>query len=195
MATELYQLAVSGNHNNEYWENVLYMQGDNLTLDDVVVNAQDLLDSFDTNIKGPWLALLPPSCYINRLTARRVSPAGGCGIVKQYDLYTEAGTAADNAQSNQLCPIVRLIPPMGVKSAGRFFLAAIAEADIQNNVPVAGWYTRLGTLMTALMADFGTGTIQWQIAVYSRLLNTYSHAMDYDTSPIIGWQRGRQKPY
>jgi hypothetical protein len=195
MATELYQFNITGSHNGMFWENVLFFRGDNLTADDVIPNAQDLIDSWIANIHTAFLAMLPSSCWVNRYIARRVVPSGGINIVQQYDPFTEVGTVVGAASSNQLCPIVRLIPPMGTKSAGRFFLAAIAESDIDNNAPVAGWLTRLGTLMVALMTDFGSGTIQWQSAVYSRKLGTYALTMDYDTSPIIGWQLRRSKPF
>jgi len=195
MAKELYRLSVSGNHVNEYWENVLFFEGDNLSAGDVIVNARDLISSWQSVAHGEFLAMLPGTVFINRLTACRQDLAGGIQIVHQYAPYTEGGTAGAAASSQQLCPIVRLIPPMGVKSAGRFFLPGVDEADIENNQPVAGWFTKLATLMGTLLGGFGSGSINWTQAIYSRKNESYALALSYDTSPIIGWQRKRQRPY
>lgn len=197
MATELYQLRVAGMHQQEYNECVFYIQGDNLSAGDVIVNAKDLLDSWETNVKGSWLPMLPPTYYLDRVTAKRQdSSAGGVEVVLQYDNNTETGTAGGPAQATQLCPIVRLIPPMGVKSAGRFFLPAIYSGDINNGAPTASWITRLANLMSAwLLNNFGVGSIQWQLAIYSRKLDQFHLAQDFDTSPIVGWQKRRQRPF
>jgi len=195
MATELYQLALSGIHLSSYWQNILHFEGGNLSAGDVIVNAQDLLDSWATNIEAAFMAMLPSTVYLNRLEARRIAAGGGIGIVTQYDPFTVPGGVSGAASSQQLCPIVRLIPPMGVKSAGKFFLPAIAESDINGNTPIAGWLTRLNTLMAAMLTDFGTGSITWQIAVYSRKLDSHSLALSYDTSEIVGFQRRRQRPF
>lgn len=195
MATELYQLALSGTHLGSYWQNIMHFEGGNLSAGDVIVNARDLLNSWATNIQAAYMAMLPASIYLNRLEARRVAAGGGITIVTQYDPFSEAGGVSGGAASQQLCPIVRLIPPMGVKTAGKFFLPAIAETDINANTPIAGWLTRLNTLMSAMLTDFGTGSITWQIAVLSRKLGTHSLALSYDTSAIVGWQRRRQRPF
>jgi len=194
MASELYQLRVAGNHTSEYWENVIYFQGDNLSAGDVIVNAKDLLSNFENNALAPWLDMLPQTAYINRLTAKRQDVAGGIEVVRQFDYQEQQGTVSGNASGQQVCPIVRLIPPMGVKSAGRFFISAIAEADIANNVVVAGWSSRLSTLMNILLTGMSDGAITWTIAIYSRKLEQHHIAQDFDTSPIIGWQARRKKP-
>jgi hypothetical protein len=194
MAKELYQLRISGIHTSEYFENVLYFEGDNLSAGDVIHNANDLLSNFENNAISAYLDLLPQTCYVDRLTAKRQDVAGGIECVKQFDYLGQNGTVSGNASGWQLCPIVRLIPPMGVKSAGRFFLPAIGEADIANNVPGAGWISRLSTMMSILLAGMSDGAITWKPAIYSRKLVAYHLVQDYDTSPIVGWQSRRKKP-
>ncbi len=194
MASELYQFKISGIHTSEYWENVLYFQGDNLSAGDVIHNAKDLISNFDNNALGPWLNMLPETCYVDRITAKRQDDAGGIECVHQYDYLANQGTVSGNASGWQLCPVVRLIPPMAVKSAGRFFLAAIAENDIANNSPSATWISNLSTLMNILLSGMNDGAITWTLAIYSRKHNSHALALDYDTSPIIGWQTRRKKP-
>src|SRR5262245_7354410 len=141
MATELYQFRIGGIHNIQPFENVLYFVGENLAAGDVIVNAKDLTGAFETAIQGLYLNLLPASCQVMRYTAKRQDVAGGVEVVKQYAFGDLPGTLGGEATSDQLCPIVRLIPPMGTKSAGRFFLPAIDEGNIANNIPSATWIT------------------------------------------------------
>ena len=195
MATELYQLQVEGTHTSEYWLNVMYFVGENLNAGDVIHNAKDLLSNWETNALGPFLDLLPQTCYVGRLMAKRQDVAGGIDVITQYDYQAQQGTVSGEASSQQLCPIVRLIPPMGTKSAGRFFLPAIAEGDIEANTPGAGWLSRLSTLMSIVLGGMNDGAITWTQAVFSRKNNSYQKALDYDTSPIIGWQSRRRKPF
>jgi hypothetical protein len=195
MADELYLLKVHGNHAGQHSEMGIYFHGSNLTLGEIVDNAIDLLDGFETNVLGPLLDILPASYEVERMSARRITPAGGVEMVKQYQDGDGPGTVAGGAASNQLCPVVRLIPPMGTKSAGRFFLPAIAESDIAANIPVAGWTTRLATLMAAMLTNIGMGSIVWLVAVYSTKLGTYVDAVTYDTSPTVGFQSRRNRPH
>lgn len=197
MASELYQLRISGTNQHEYNECVVACQGDNLAAGDIIANALDLLASFENNVLSNWLSMLPASCQVRRLTAKRIdSSAGGVEVVKQFQEGDNPGGVAGTSQTTQLCPIVRLIPPMGVKSAGRFFLAAIAETDISPSGPASGWITRLAALMnTWVLTDFGSGSISWQLAIYSKLLDQHHLVQDFDTSPIIGWQMKRKRPY
>lgn len=195
MASELYQLRISGNHTSEYWENVLYFQGDNLSAGDVIHNARDLLSNWANNARDPFMNMLPSTVYCNREVAKRQDDAGGIEVVNQYDYQANQGTVSGEASSQQLCPIVRLIPPMGTKSAGRFFLPAIAEGQVEANTPSSTWLSNLSTLMSILLGGMNDGAITWTIAVFSRKNNSHQKALDYDTSPIIGWQSRRRKPF
>lgn len=194
MSTELYVLELHGTHSSEYWQNNIYFEGENLSAGDVIVNARDLISNWRNNAEDQYLALLPSTVALERLVARRVDVAGGISVVHQYQFFDIVGAVAGGASSYQLCPIVRLIPPNGVKSAGRFFLPAIAESQIANNIPSGTWVTNLGSLMTILLSGMNDGAITWTVAIYSRKLNQFHKAADYDTSPIIGWQSRRRRP-
>lgn len=193
MATDYYQLRVIGLHQTEYNECVINFKGDNLTVADYVNNAIDLTNAWNDNIAALWLAMFPVSYQTTRLAARKVSVGGGSEHVRQYGLGSQTGTQSGGAASQQLCPVVRLIPPMGVKTAGRIFLPCIAEGDIASNVVTSGWLTRLDALMVDFLAGFATTSITWTPVIHSRKLSTFSAAVAYDTSPIIGFQRKRQR--
>ncbi len=194
MASELYLLEVHGVHAGEYTQNNLYFKGNNLNAGDVIVNARDLLSNWNNNAQGLWNNLLPATYQTTRVTARRIDVAGGITIVDQFQAGQQPGNVSGGASSEQLCPIIRLIPPNGVKSAGRFFLPAMPESMIGNNTPTAGWSTAVANLMGVLITGMNDGSIEWFIAVYSRKLNQYHEASDFDTSPIIGWQMRRKRP-
>ena len=195
MADELYLLKVHGNHAGQHSEMGIYFHGSNLTLGEVYDNAIDLLTSFEATGLPELLDMLPTTYHCERISARRVVPAGGVEAVLQYQDGAKPGTVSGGAASNQLCPVVRLIPPMPTKSAGKFFLPAIAEGNIDGNVVTAGWTSNLGTLMSALLSNIGAGAIIWLIAVYSTKLNTYVDAVTYDTSPTVGFQSRRNRPH
>lgn len=195
MAEELYRLTISGHHTSEYFENDLYFLGENLTGGDVIANAKDLLAAWIGSPHASFMDLLPETVYVDRLTAIRHVPANGIAIVEQRQFGGDNGTQSGGSSSWQLCPIIRLIPPLGVKSAGRFFLPAVAEGDISNNVLGAGWVTRANALMNTLVGGFDNGTgITWTIAIFSRKLQQYHKAVSFDSSPVIGWQKRRMRP-
>lgn len=195
MADELYLLKIHGNHAGQHNEMGLYCHGSNLTLGEVYDNAIDLLNSFETQGLPEFLDLMPASYHCERISARRVVPAGGVEAVKQYQDGQFPGTIAGGAASNQLCPAIRLIPPMGTKSAGRMFLPAIAESSITSNVPTSGWVTQVGSFISAIISNFGQASIIWLVAVYSTKLGTYVNAVTHDISPTVGFQSRRNRPH
>lgn len=194
MATELYRLKISYNHNSEFCENVIFFIGENLSAGDVIHNAKDLISNFNNNGLTPLLDLLPNTVYLDRLTCCRQDVAGGIEVVFQYDWQANQGSVSGNASSMQLCPIIRLIPPINTKSAGRFFLPAIGESDINANIVQAGWLSRAATMMSIFLAGMNDGSITWTIAIYSRKNTSFVKAIDWDTSPIVGWQNRRRRP-
>lgn len=195
MADELYLFKIHGNHSGQHSECGIHMHGSNLTADNVYVNATDLIASWENIPEGDFISLMPESYEIERYTAKRVVPAGGIEVVKELQDGDRPGSSGPQAASNQLCPVIRLIPPMGVVSAGKFFLPCIAESDINANVVQAGWIANLASLMANILTNFGSGAITWQAAVYSRKLGTYADALTFDTSGTIGFQRRRARPY
>jgi hypothetical protein len=195
MADELYLLKVHGNHSGQHSEVGMYFHGFNLTANDTFENAKDLVLSWQSNCLNDWCGMLPASYEVDRLSARRVQPAGGVEFNQEFQDAFAAGTLGAAAASNQLCPLVRLIPPMGVVSAGKFFLPCIAESEINANTPSAGWIAALATYMGDIFSNFGTGSIGWINAVYSTKLQTYADTVTFDTSSTIGWQKRRAKPY
>jgi hypothetical protein len=193
MAIDFYELRVQGLHQTEYNECVMYFKGDNLTAADYITNAGDLASSFESDMKALWLACLPASYALGRLSAKKASTGGGGTVDRQQTLASSVGTVSGGAASQQLCPVVRLIPPMGVKTAGKIFMPCIAESMINSNVVTAGWLAAITNMMNDLMGGFGPGSITWTLQVFSRVNRSFSDVLAFDTSPIVGFQRRRQR--
>lgn len=193
MATDYYQLRVRGLHETQYTECVLHFRGTNLATADYLANANDLVLAWNSFLKDYWLNLLPQTWQLLRVTAKKASVGGGGEVNGQYDFGSQPGNVAGAAAALQLCPVVTLIPPMGIKSAGKIFTPAIAESQIQANVPNATWLSNLETLMATMIAGVIESTITWDLVIYSRKNVSFAEVVDYSTSPIVGFQRRRQR--
>lgn len=193
MATDYYRLRLQGQHQTEYNECVMHFRGTNLSTADYMTNAADLLLAVEANVVGPWLDMLPESYQLLRFSAAKASAGGGGEVNTIYQVDEAPGTVSGGAASQQLCPVVLLIPPMGTKTAGKFFLPAIAESQISGNAVNSTWLTNLGLLMAQLIGGFGYSSIAWDQVVYSRKNNSFSEVIDYSVSPIVGFQRRRQR--
>jgi len=193
MATDYYQLRVKGLHTGQYNECVMYFRGTNLTAADYMQNADDLVDTWNDGWRDMWLELFPTTYQLLRVEAKKASSGGGGMSAGQYDFDAYPGTVAGSAASQQLCPAISLIPGMGVKSAGKIFLPCIAESQIQANVPNSTWLTNVDTLLVSLIAGITFASITWDLVIYSRTTSSFNAVADYSTSPIIGFQRRRQR--
>jgi len=171
----------------------MFFKGTNLDVADYLVNARDLLLSWTSEMAGVWKAMFPVSHQTLRISACKDSSGGSGELSQQYPTGTQAGDQSGGSASQQLCPVVRLIPTMGVKTAGKIFLPCIAESDVNANVVVDDWKDRLSYLMSPMIDGFAQGTITWSLVINSRKLSTFSEVITYDISPIIGFQRRRQR--
>jgi hypothetical protein len=195
MATETYSLSIQGVHKQERNECVIHFKGDGLTADDTWESGKDLIDSWIDTPMGTWLALMPTTYYIDRLVARRAHPKGlSTEYHTQFQNGEHAGTISGGAQTQQLCPVVRLIPGTGVKTMGKVFLPCIAEGSINGNVYQAAYLTAIDDHFPQIIGNFGIGPIQWNVVVYSRKLDLVSPIVSYLISPAIGYQRRRRAP-
>lgn len=195
MAVDFYQLRIQGLHETEYNECVMHFRGTNLTAADYLANAADLASAWFSEVGSAWLDMLPNTYQLLRLTAKKASVGGGGETSLQFDFGSTTGAVAGAAAAQQLCPAILLIPAMGVKSAGKFFLPAIAESQIQANVANATWLSNLDTLVDLMTAGFTASSITWDLVVHSRKNTTFNEILDYSVSPIVGFQRRRQRAY
>lgn len=194
MATETYELRVSGYNNLEWNECVLNFQSTDVVANDTLENAENLCTSWDTAIKGLWLGCLPNTYALNRLAARRVVPKVSAVGHRQYDLGTQTGTLGADASTEQLCPCIFTIPPMGTKSGGKIFMPCVGQGEIQNNQYTAGYVTAINALMAAQITLFGVSGVHWRLVIHSRKVGSVVNVLAWQLSPLIGFQGKRRLP-
>jgi len=192
VATELYELTVEGIHNGQFVENVLHFVGGNLTANDTWENGADLLQSFEDNILPLYLGCLPATYQLTRTTARRAITKPSVVRHRQYQMGSLPGTLGAEASSYQLCPSIFLVPPMGVTTGGKIFMPCVAEGQIIGNTYQASYIAAIVAFCNAMLTNFGSSAITWQLGIYSRKHGTYSLALQTELSPLIGFQ-GRRK--
>lgn len=195
MATATYALTISGLHYGKRLENVMHFTGDPADGSNTLAEGKDLIDSFVDAAELNFLNCLPPTYQILRYSANVVHPRK-ISNVPHMDVTNAAknGSFGTEAQSDNLCPSITLIPPMGIKSPGRIFMPCIAKEAIANNVYTGTYVTDLDIFMQSILADFAISSTQWHLAVYSRKNDTAVRALAYTTSPAIGFQSKRRRP-
>jgi hypothetical protein len=194
MAIGLYRTEWRGSLTGQFRENVMHWRLDPDPAANPFDTANDLALALNTTFKPLWLAMMPPDYALDALMVRRIQPTGGCYATIDYVSLTEIGTRGAEALSQQLCPCVSLIPPMGIKSAGRVFLPAVAKTDIQLNVYLNTYRTAVSNFFTPAIAGFSVSGGTAKLGIYSRKTNTSSDAITFNLSPALGYQRKRARP-
>lgn len=194
MPDELHRVEWRGQLGGQFRENVMYFRILGATNDTPYDNANQLLAFINSSLKASFLAALPGEYELDAILARRIKPTPGNYAAVDYEPHTQSGSRSGGVVSEQLCPCVTMIPPMGTKSGGRIFLPAVSKTDIQKNVPLAGYVTVVNTMMAAFVAGGSVAGGTASIAIYSRKLNTVSAVMSYHLSPVLGYQRRRSHP-
>jgi hypothetical protein len=194
MPDELHRVEWRGNLAGQYRDNVMHWRITGATNDTPFANSNALVQFLHTSIRPSFMACLPPDYSLDSIFARRIGPTTGQYASVDYAAGSQPGGRASAAVSEQLCPCITLIPPMGVKSAGRIFLPAVAKTDINLNVPLAGYVTVVNTFMNACIAGGTVAGGSAIMVIYSRKLNTNNNISGYHLSPAIGYQRRRSHP-
>lgn len=195
MANATYLLSIIGTCGGEFCENVMAFQGDLADGSNTYAESQDLVEAFQNAEEVPWLACLPATYQLRRYEARIAEPAKNSNRYhRDRTPDNKIGTAGSAAQSDNLCPSISLIPPMGIKSAGRVFMPSIDKTSIANNQYTSGYIADLHNVFDDMIAGFTASTITWKLAIFSRKTGTSSRAQATVISPAIGFQGKRRKP-
>lgn len=194
MAIGLYRVDFRGNLVGQFRENVFHLRLDPEPAANPFDTANAIALALNTTFKPLWLAMLPSDYALDAMLVRRLGPTGGPYAIIDYQSGVAIGTRDTDTAGQQLCPCVTLIPPMGVKSAGRFFLPAVGKTQIQMNVYTAGYRTAVSNFFTPLIAGFSVSGGTATLAIFSRKTNTSSTAVTFNLSPALGYQRKRARP-
>lgn len=195
MANATYQLSITCTHYNQFVENVLHFQGDLADGSQPLAEGLDLIDSFRVVAMPLWIACLPPTVTQDRLSTRCVLPAGPSNGAHQQVINSAfIGTFGTGAQSENLCPAINLIPPMGVKSGGRVYMPCVPKEAIDNNQFTTAYRTAINVLFDLLRGGFSNSSTTWKLAIFSKKLSISSLATAHSLSAAIGYQGRRRKP-
>jgi hypothetical protein len=195
MANATFQLSIACTHYNQFVENVLCFQGDLADGSQPLTQGRDLIDAWQNDLETLWLACLPPTVLIDRYSARCLLPSGPSNVAhKQVINDAHIGTFGTAAQSENLCPAVNLIPPMGVKSQGRVYMPCVPKTGIDNNVYTSGYITAINAAFHQMLVGMSASATVWKLAVYSKKNATSSLCTATSLSAAIGFQGRRRKP-
>lgn len=195
MSNATYQLVIQGTHYHEAIENVLTFKGDLADGSQPMTEGADLVDAFEGAVRTLYLGCLPPTFLLDRYVTRCMLPAGPSNNYhRQIINDARVGTFGTAAQSDNLCPAINLIPPMGVKSGGRIYMPCVPKTAIDNNLFTAGYIAAVQAFMAPLIAGFSNSATVWKLAIYSKKNATSSLAAAFSLSAAIGFQGKRRKP-
>ncbi len=195
MSNATYALTITGTHYNQFLETVMHFQGDLAVGTDTLTEGRDLIEAFRSQCEDDWLACLPPTFTLDRYVTACVLPAGSNGNAHlQMVNAGKIGTSGTAAASENLCPVVNLIPPMGIKSQGRVYMPCIAKEDIDNNIIQAGYRAATTTVFTEFRTGMVNSATRWKMAIYSKKNGTSSLMQSFSLSAAIGFQGRRRRP-
>lgn len=194
MATETYELRAIGICGQQYGECVQHFTSDNVTANDTFVSGTSLINSWIASCLNAWLNMLPQDYSLMRLVARRVITKPSAEPHVQFQLGDHPGQVPSDAGGLQLCPVLFLIPPIGIKSGGKIFLPGAAQTDIVSNQYGAGLKAAMLAYGALIVANFGVSGVHWQSAILSSKLHTASLTAAYRISPRFGFQKRRRIP-
>jgi len=194
MPDELHLITIGGNVAGQFRENVQHWHILGATNDTPYLNANSLAQYWDTTIRPLWLAVNADMYTLDYVNVRRLGPTPGQYAQVDYAPGDQTGGRTGGTVGEQLCPCVTLIPPMGVKSAGRVFLPSVAKGDVNLNVYLAGYVTVVNTLFNTMITGSAVAGGLASLVIYSRKLNITSAVAAFHLSTVIGYQRKRSRP-
>lgn len=194
MATTVHELVIDGVDQSSYRSTVLHFLGTGVVDTDTVASTESLIAGWRAALENLWLGSLPASYFLMQYRARRNAFKPSYVAHSKFQYGQLAGTRSGTSTSQNLCPVLFLIPQMGFKSGGKIFWPSVLTSDYVQNAPAAGWKTAVLSFVTAALAGFTNAGITWSWVVFSRKHGTYSQVTQTGFSPVIGYQGRRRTP-
>src|SRR6478736_2267922 len=135
MATETYELRIQGTLSASYREVVQHFSGNGVSATDTLAAAESLVAGWIAAAQTAFLLTLPATYSLNRLVARRATPKPSAQGITTYGSFSTVGTRGSNANQQQMCPSIFLVPQMGTKSGGKIFWPAVPAGDMVQSIP------------------------------------------------------------
>jgi hypothetical protein len=187
LANRCYALTIEATLNNVYRANVLHFQSTGTNDNDTLAAGESLVTGWGASIMASWLATLPPTYGLFRLSARRVDLKPSAVAHKYYGAGLQVGTLASDCTATQTCPTIFLVPTMGAFSGGKIFWPAIPQGYMTNSRPLTTWQTPVDACIAAMITGFTSSSINWTLCVFSKKHNTISSVISHSYSPFVGF--------
>src|SRR5215471_14675486 len=125
MSNTIHQLSIDGVDIASYRSTVLYFLATGANDNDTLSSTEALVNGWVASLQNLWLGTLPSSYNITQLRARRSAFKPSYVAHKKYNVGNLPGTRSGSSTSQQLNPVLFLVPTMGTKSGGKIFWPSI----------------------------------------------------------------------
>jgi len=198
MARDVYQLGIYYRIGPQPGMNVLHFAEDTEDSPNPDVGAHGLCAAFVTQLSTEWLACLPDDVEILGVKARRVNNGGGPGISVPTSGLVGTRTGQFSAGAIGPCLIWSYAKIGGGWAAGRTFLPAVSEADIDENAFDATLIAAIQDVFDILLAVPALTTMMppmaYEFGIYSPTAGAFSGVEAAQVSGKPGVQNRRMKP-
>jgi len=189
---DVYEVSVDYSVLGEHCVNVFKFRETTESTDEVP--AKSLADGFAASLIPLWAVLLSDQVLFNCVFVRRISPGLGVPFTK---LVTDPGEVASEAIPTTSAVVISWYSNTGGKSKrGRNYFAGApenAQAGGKLEAGVLAAWESFALDMQAPLAAGGGGTGEWELCVWSQLLET---AIDVKTAVVrtnLGTMRTRRQ--
>ncbi len=197
MATHTYSLVISYNCSNQFCQNVLHYEFDDIGFATTAAAALQLCTDWDTNNTAALRSILSTGTKLLSLKARALNISGGFEGFKPYAPGT-AGVIAGNQQCAGVGALVLLLPIGNAKQKGKVFIPGVPDSDCLNGDLTAGYLGTFASAATAFEAPFSLtagGSPTATPVVYSKGPPPISRHVQYaKMQPMIATLKRRLRP-
>jgi len=197
MPEEAYEHVITGHLSGQFVQTVLHSVIDNTTSLNPYAVAENLNNLFiaPAELLDAFLDALPTNYVGSSIRTRRVGPTGGpVAIALASTWNVSTGQRTGDIQSQQVNPLLILIPVDAPAKTGRIFMPGASEDDIDEGQIQAGLVSAMEALGAYLDAGWTVAGGTGKGGVYRRATKTVDPLGYYRVSPLIGTQRRRLKP-
>jgi len=199
MATEAYELVISGTLAGQFVQNVFHVNVNNVGSTNPYTEAKDILSTLENTLDfwTFWTNILPGDYKTTSARCRKVISSGGpTAIMLASEMAEATGQRSGSIQAAQVNPVIVWLTTQRPNHPGRTFLPGLSETDCDDMVIVSGLIAAFEAFIDLIVTPFtldGTSDPS-SFGIYRRALAASDDIMAGRVSPLIGTQRRRLVP-
>jgi len=197
MATEVYEVVISGILGGQFVQNVLHVQATIATpvnpFGTALLIAQDLASG---SILENYTDSLPADYIGTSVRVRKIDGTGGPTAIVLGDVWTQnQGQRIGQISSAQVAPLIVWIGTTTPDKTGRTFLPGVSEEDIDQMILGSALVVAIQLFITTFIAGGTLGAGDTYVgAIWRRTAVVSDVIFAGQVSPLIGTQRRRLRP-